>query len=156
MLKIAQANSEIEIGEARKLFEEYAASLNFSLCFQGFAEELAALPGSYAPPAGRLLLAWEDGRAMGCVALRRFKDETAELKRLYVRPERRGGGLGQKLVLAAIAEARKADYRKIRLDTLPSMERAIVLYQSLGFEQITSYHPNPHPGALFMELTLKP
>ncbi|HEX5481441.1 MAG TPA: GNAT family N-acetyltransferase [Terriglobia bacterium] len=84
---------EIEIGEARKLFEEYAASLDFSLCFQGFTEELAGLPGGYAPPAGRLFLAWLDGRAVGCVAFRKFNSDTAELKRLYVRPEGRGGGL---------------------------------------------------------------
>lgn len=140
--------------EARKLFQEYAASLDFSLCFQGFEQELAGLPGNYAPPEGRLLLAWESGQAVGCVALRKLKDGSAEMKRLYVRPGHRGERIGQKLVLTAIDQARAAGYGRIRLDTLPSMEQAIALYQSLGFKQITPYRHNPLPGALFMELNL--
>lgn len=140
--------------EARKLFQEYAASLDFSLCFQGFEQELAGLPGNYAPPKGRLLLAWESGQAVGCVALRKLKDGIAEMKRLYVRPGHRGERIGQKLVLTAIDQARAAGYGRIRLDTLPSMEQAIALYQSLGFKQITPYRHNPLPGALFMELNL--
>lgn len=140
--------------EARKLFQEYAASLDFSLCFQGFEQELAGLPGNYAPPEGRLLLAWESGQAVGCVALRKLKDGIAEMKRLYVRPGHRGERIGQKLVLTAIDQARAAGYGRIRLDTLPSMEQAIALYQSLGFKQITPYRHNPLPGALFMELNL--
>ncbi|MGH9395253.1 MAG: GNAT family N-acetyltransferase [Terriglobia bacterium] len=151
-LTIIQAHSEAEIGDARALFQEYAASLHFDLCFQGFAEELAGLPGAYAPPQGRLLLAKASSRTAGCVALRRIDGETGELKRLYVRPGFRGQGVGRALAAKAIEEARAAAYRRVRLDTLASMTEAQSLYRSLGFYTIEPYRHNPVPGAVFLEL----
>jgi GNAT superfamily N-acetyltransferase len=144
-----------DLEQVRGLFREYAASLGFDLCFQGFAEELAGLPGRYAPPAGRLLLATVDGEAAGCVALKQLADGVAEMKRLYVRPRHRGGGLGRVLAERIVEEARTIDYRAVRLDTVPSvMAGAVALYRSLGFREVAPYCFNPVPGALFMELTL--
>jgi putative acetyltransferase len=144
------------IGVARELFREYAASLGFDLEFQGFSEELATLPGSYAPPLGRLLLAWEREVAAGCVALRPIDPETCEMKRLYVRPAYRGAGLGRRLAERIVREARDAGYGKMRLDTLPAMPGARALYHGLGFRPIPAYRPNPIEGAVFLELTLRP
>ena len=138
----------------RDLFEEYEASLGIDLCFQDFERELAALPGRYSPPAGRLLLAFVDGEPAGCVALRPLEDAHCELKRLYVRPLYRGLGLGRRLTEATLAAAREVGYRRICLDTLPSMATAQSLYRSLGFEQIEPYTTNPVPGATFMGLEL--
>jgi len=153
-MELAQAETPEQIEEVRRLLREYEASLGVSLCFQGFERELAALPGEYAPPAGRLLLALEAGHALGCVALRKLDDETCEMKRLYLRPEFRGKGAGRSLALAIIDEARKIGCNKMRLDTLPSMREAIALYESLGFKRIEPYYRNPVPGAVFMELKL--
>lgn len=139
----------------RELFREYAASLSFDLGFQGFGEELAGLPGGYAPPDGRLLLALADGAAAGCVALRRHDERSAELKRLYVRPHARGSGAGRALVEAALAAARAAGYERVVLDTVPGMESAQALYRSLGFVDIAPYRHNPVPGAAFLELSLR-
>ena len=139
----------------RDLFREYAASLNFSLCFQSFEAELAGLPGEYAPPTGRLFLALIGGRPVGCVALRRLDEETAEMKRLYVRPDRRGEGLGRHLVDQTIAAARQLGYRRLRLDTVPSMVEANGLYAALGFRDIAPYRENPIAGARYLELTLR-
>jgi ribosomal protein S18 acetylase RimI-like enzyme len=136
------------------LFQEYAASLDFALCFQGFTAELAGLPGSYAPPRGRLLLAWLDEQPAGCVALRPLGEETCEMKRLYVRPAARRSGLGRTLVERLIAEARDAGYRRLRLDTVPSMAAAQRLYTALGFVEIAPYVQNPVSGARFLELRL--
>lgn len=153
-LRLAQTPEDVET--ARLLFKEYAASLGFDLCFQGFDRELAGLPGEYAPPAGRLLLLVEDGRAAGCVALRRFGPDACEMKRLYVRPEFRGRSLGRELTEAAIREARGLGYARLILDTVPFMAAAIALYRALGFHEIAPYRPNPIPGALFFELRLQP
>ncbi len=138
----------------RALFEEYAASLPFDLGFQEFERELAGLPGAYAPPRGALLIAREQGAAVGCVALRPLGHDTCELKRLYVRPETRGSGAGRALTERALDEARRIGYRRIRLDTVPGMERAQALYLKLGFRDVPPYAPNPISGARFLELAL--
>ena len=154
-MKFIQAQSADDINRARELFEEYAAWLGISLCFQNFDKELAGLPGDYAPPTGRLLLAIEDDQIAGCVALRKIGDGTCEMKRLFLRSAFRGRGLGRKLAEAIITEAREIGYEHMRLDTLPGwMDQAIVLYRSLGFQEIDPYCNNPVPGATFMELTL--
>jgi putative acetyltransferase len=139
-----------DVEEARLLFEEYAASLPFALDFQDFDQEVADLPGPYAPPRGALLLA----REAGCVGLRPIDETTCEMKRLYVRPSARGLGLGRRLAEAAIAEARRLGYARMRLDTVPGMDSAQSLYAQLGFREIAPYRANPIPGALFLELTL--
>ncbi len=149
---LADERDSVEI--ARSLFIEYANSLDFSLCFQGFDEELAALPGDYSPPAGRLLLATVDGKNAGCVALRRLDRSVCEMKRLYVRPEFRDRGIGRKMALEITRAAQGAGYKKLRLDTVPIMKEAIALYRSMGFMEIEPYRDNPVPGALFMELVL--
>ena len=154
MAVIRAAASKDDWVEARRLFEEYAASLGFDLAFQDFDREIASLPGDYASPKGAILLAEDDSGVAGCVALRPFADETCEMKRLYVRPAHRGSGLGKLLAEAVLAEARVRGYRSMRLDTVPGMEAAMALYRSLGFREIGPYRANPIPGALFMEREL--
>lgn len=155
MLRITQAATQSDIQQARELFEEYAAGLGISLCFQNFDQELANLPGDYAPPRGRLLLAREYDRVVGCIALRPLGPTTCEMKRLFVRPEYRDKGLGKILVEAIIEEARQVGYTHMRLDTLPGrMDRAIALYRATGFVEIPSYYENPVDSATFMELDL--
>jgi ribosomal protein S18 acetylase RimI-like enzyme len=154
-LKIIQVQTPAEIIAARELFLEYAKSLNFSLCFQSFDQELASLPGDYAPPTGRLLLAEFYGRRAGCVALHRLEDGICEMKRLYVRPEFRGQKIGRRLTEAVIAEARAMGYQRMRLDTVaPVMREAVRLYRELGFYEIPAYRANPMAGTLYMELAL--
>ena len=138
----------------RRLFEEYAASLDFDLCFQGFSEELAGLPGDYAPPAGRILLARVEKDTAGCVALRPLEQDVCEMKRLYVRPAFRGLGAGRVLVESIIRDGREAGYGRMRLDTLATMIAARRLYQQLGFREIAPYRNNPVQGAAFLELDL--
>jgi len=152
-MEIIPANSIDGVESARELFKEYAAWLEIDLCFQDFDKELAELPGDYAPPDGRLLLAVQDQGVAGCIALRKIGEGICEMKRLFVREEFRGQGLGRQLVKAIIGEAKEIGYARLRLDTLPpKMNDAIALYRSLGFKEIEAYYQNPVPGAKFMEL----
>ena len=155
MLRITQATTSNDLEEARTLFKEYEAGLGISLCFQSFDQELANLPGDYAPPQGRLLLAREHDQLLGCIALRPVGPTTCEMKRLFVRPEYRARGLGRVLAEAIIEEARKIGYAHMRLDTLPGrMDRAIALYRSIGFVEIPPYYNTPVDTTTFMELDL--
>jgi putative acetyltransferase len=154
------AESPVRLLQIRELFLEYAQSLGFSLCFQSFDQELANLPGGYAPPEGRLILATSNlatsnGKPVGCVALHKITPEICEMKRLYVRPEFRGKGLGRELAEKIIVEARDIGYRTLRLDTVePKMRAAVALYREVGFREIAPYCVNPIEGALYMELEL--
>jgi len=154
-LKIVDGHGESELPVVRELFEEYAASLDVDLAFQDFDRELRELPGDYAPPFGRLLLAFEDRDPAGCVALRPYEPEVCELKRLYVRPAFQGSGVGRRLAEAIVDAGRDAGYLLMRLDTLPTMVAARGLYRSLGFEEIEAYRPNPVHGTTFFQLRLR-
>jgi GNAT superfamily N-acetyltransferase len=144
-----------EMETVRALFREYQAGLNIDLCFQSFDEELAGLPGRYAPPQGTILLAEAEGGAIaGVIAMRALDPFTAEMKRLFVRPSYQGTGLGRALAEAIIDAARRRGYSRMRLDTLPMMGSAIALYRKLGFVEIPAYTVNPVEGALYLELTL--
>ena len=152
---LLQPSSPDQVEEARQLFREYAESLNFSLCFQGFDEELRTLPGSYSGPRGRLLLAQCEGRSAGCIALRQIENGICEMKRLYVRPAYRGKRIGELLVDSIIAEARGIGYERMRLDTIAStMQSAIALYRRKGFREIEPYRENPIADVLYLELLL--
>ena len=148
------AASEAEIETVRTLFREYEKSLGISLCFQNFAAEVEGLPGVYAPPDGRLLIAFVGRRPAGCVALRKIGEGVAEMKRLYVRLGFRGMKLGRRLTEAVLEEARSIGYRAVRLDTLSSMREAQALYLSMGFTDIPPYNDHPVPGTRFMEKIL--
>ncbi|WP_437727618.1 GNAT family N-acetyltransferase [Sorangium sp. So ce861] len=154
MIEVEHAASAEQIEQVRTLFLEYQASLDVDLCFQGFAEELARLPGSYAPPSGRLLLCTVERAPHGCVALQALTSEHCEMKRLYVRPGHRGLGLGRRLVARVLDEARAIGYRRIYLDTLPSMARAAAMYEALGFKDVAPYRYNPVAGTRYMALAL--
>jgi putative acetyltransferase len=155
ILTFAQAESLEQMAHVRELFLEYAQSLGFSLCFQNFDQELAGLPGDYAPPEGRLLLTECNGELAGCVALHALEPGVCEMKRLYLRPQFRGKGLGRVLADRIIAEARQIGYRRMRLDTVePVMKDALAMYRKLGFKEISPYRANPIAGAMYMELEL--
>jgi carbonic anhydrase len=143
-----------QVAQVRALFEEYWASFGFTPCFQNFSGELAALPGDYVPPGGRLALALADGQPAGCVALRRFDRERCEFKRLYVRPQFRGMRLGRELLAWVIAEAKAAGYRQLVCDTMPAMSDALAMYQRAGFERTGPYSDRPTPGAIFLRMAL--
>jgi ribosomal protein S18 acetylase RimI-like enzyme len=154
-IELIQAALPAHVDQARELFLEYAGTLGFSLCFQSFDEELKSLPGAYAAPSGRLLLAHIAGEPAGCVALRKLEEGICEMKRLYVRPAFRGKNLGRILVDRLISEARAIGYQRMRLDTIgSSMQKAIALYREIGFREIAPYRSNPIEGALYLELQL--
>lgn len=152
--QIFPARDAADIESARRLFREYAEWVAEPCCFASFEQELAGLPGEYAPPAGALLLARGEAGAAGCVALRRLDAGSAEMKRLYVRAQYRRARLGRALAAAAIGAARAAGYRRLLLDTLPKMDEAIALYRALGFRARGAYSGSPTPGAIFFELGL--
>jgi putative acetyltransferase len=154
-ITIRPAAGERDIATAKALFVEYARSLDFDLCFQGFEQELATLPGKYAAPKGQILLAESEGRALGIVALRPLDESICEMKRLYVRPEARGRGLGEHLARAIIAEAGRLGYATMRLDTHESMLAAIGLYRELGFAEIAPYGGPGVPGLRYYERALE-
>jgi putative acetyltransferase len=154
MIEIGDAYDSASIEEARALFKEYQQTLGIDLSFQGFTAELEALPGEYAPPRGRLLLARDDGAVVGCVAMRPLTSETCEMKRLYVRHQYRAAGAGRQLAERVIAEARAIGYGHMYLDTLPTMVGAQRLYERLGFKDIPAYRHNPIPGTRFLGLDL--
>ena len=154
-LAMFQAESPTQIAQARELFREYAQSLGFSLCFQNFDKELAGLPGDYAPPEGCLLLVEYEGQLAGCVALHKLEPGVCEMKRLYLRSQFRGKGLGRALADRIIADARQIGYQRMRLDTVePIMKDAVAMYRKLGFKEVAPYRPNPIAGAMYMELEL--
>jgi putative acetyltransferase len=154
-LSVVHALAETEgLAKARRLFEEYANSLGIRGCLEGFDQELATLPGRYAPPEGRLLLAVRADEVAGCVALRALEPGVCEMKRLFVRPAYRGLGVGRLLVDQILREANSAGYGRMRLDTLPSMTSALTLYRQLGFREIAPYRDSPLPGALYLEQVL--
>ena len=154
-LTFVQAESPAQIAQARELFLEYAQSLGFSLCFQNFDKELDGLPGHYAPPEGRLLLAEYEDQLAGCVAMRALEPGVCEMKRLYLRPQFRGKSLGRALANRIIAEARHIGYQRMRLDTVePVMKDAVAMYRKLGFKEISPYRSNPIAGAMYMQLEL--
>lgn len=154
MANLVQATAPAELAAVRELFAEYAAGVGAPCCFAGFERELAGLPGEYAPPAGRLLLALDGDHPAGCVGLRPLDASTAEIKRLYLRAAYRGTGLGRQLAQTVIDAARAAGYTRVMLDTLPKMQEALALYQSMGFVETAPYLAQPTPGARCFELRL--
>ena len=155
-MRIKRSESKKELEEIRKIFREYEAFLNVDLCFQGFEEELARLPGKYAPPEGDLLIALDGDRTVGCVAVRKLDNGVCEMKRLYVRPEARGTGLGMRLAKEIIAVSRELGYRAMKLVTLDLLGEAMHLYETLGFRRTEPYYENPLPDVVYWELELTP
>jgi len=155
-MEIREATRAEDIAIARELLREYERALGVDLCFQGFAQELANLPGEYAPPRGTLLLARDGDAVAGCIALRPVDHRDCEMKRLYVRDQFRAAGLGRRLVERVIATAQAIGYRRMVLDTLPSMVSAQRLYESFGFTDVTAYRHNPIQGTRYLGLVLDP
>jgi ribosomal protein S18 acetylase RimI-like enzyme len=154
-LRIDQAETAGQIETVSELFREYESWLGLDLCFQGFEEELRTLPGRYVPPDGRLYIASVNDTPAGCIAMRKLDKNICEMKRLYLRPEFRGRGIGNALIDKLIIEAKRYGYERMRLDTHPpKMGKAVTLYESYGFQQIPPYYDNPNKDVLFMELTL--
>jgi ribosomal protein S18 acetylase RimI-like enzyme len=154
MVKFIEVAAGRNLQAIRTLFKEYADSLGFNLDFQDFDRELASLPGDYQPPDGCLLLALWDGEVAGCAALRKIEDGICEMKRMYVKPQYRGHGIGRAMAMRLLEIARRAGYERMRLDTIDTMVEAIALYKSLGFKEIKPYRHNPIKGAKYMELSL--
>ena len=154
MLKIVPAGTAQDFADVRVLFGEYSGLVAEALCFQNFDQELEALPGEYAPPRGALLIARDAGTAAGCVALRRLDPESGEMKRMFVRDAYRRSGLGRRLAVAIIEEARKRNYARVLLDTLPKLAPAIALYRDLGFRETGPYLASPTPGAICFEFRI--
>jgi GNAT superfamily N-acetyltransferase len=153
MLQLAE--TEKHFADARKLFREYETWFGISLCFQNFDDEVTSLPGKYAPPDGRLYLAYDGDEPVGCIGLRSLGDGVCEMKRLYLRDVARGKGLGVALIEKVISDAVEIGYSKMRLDTYPpKMGKAVSLYEAHGFYEIPPYYHNPHEGVLFMEKML--
>lgn len=153
-LIIEHAEKEEDLENIRQLFQEYQKEIEVDLCFQSFEEELAGLPGKYAEPKGVILLAFLKDTPVGCVALRPFRDESCEMKRLYVRPEFKGRGIGKSLALSILKEASDRGYKTMKLDTLERLEPAVNLYRTLGFIETKPYYTNPYEGVLYMEKVL--
>lgn len=154
-MEIVPATTDEQLAAARALIEEYGRTLGVDAAEELVVRDLAEFPGPYAPPRGALLLAYVDGRAVGCVALRPWRDDICEMKRLYVQPAGRGLGIGKELAVRIIDAARRAGYRAMRLDTLGSMQAAMELYRALGFDDIEPYTEKPLPTARHMELRLR-
>ncbi len=148
------ANSAEEFDDGRSLFNEYAKSLDFDLCFQDFSNELKTIHKQYNKPTGTLLLAYKNNIAVGCVGIREFDENTAELKRMFVQPAYREYKIGMRLLAFAIETGTQLNYKSIRLDTLPTMIKAQALYRSFGFYEIPSYRFNPFKGTVYMEKKL--
>jgi putative acetyltransferase len=153
-MTIVNATTAEQFAHVRGLFEEYWSSFGFTPCFQNFSAELAALPGDYQAPGGRLALAIVDGEPAGCAALRRLDGDRVEFKRLFVRPQYRGLRLGRELLAWIIAEAKAAGYRELVCDTMPQMADALAMYHRAGFERTGPYSDHPTPGAIFLRLAL--
>lgn len=151
---IRDARFPAEIEAVRQLFLEYQDDIGIDLCFQNFREEVETLPGSYSRPAGRLLLAADGAGIVGCIGLRPLPGSDCEMKRLYVRPQVRGRAVGRLLATSLLDEARNAGYRRVLLDTLPSMQAARALYRTLGFTEVAPYCQNPIAGVLYYGLAL--
>lgn len=154
MMEIRTAHTPDDFATGKRLFLEYAESLGFSICFQNFEQELADIHLQYGIPDGSLLLVADGTEVVGCAGVRRWEGDTAELKRMYLRPAHRGGGRGRELLNTALAHARRLGYRRIRLDTLPSMSAAIALYRNSGFYDIPAYRENPFEGTIYLEKEL--
>ena len=154
-MRIKHAQTKTEIEEVRELFREYEAFLDVDLCFQSFEEELAGLPGKYSRPGGDLLIGIDGERTVGCVALRKLDNGVCEMKRLFVKPEARGSGLGRRLAQEIILVARELGYSLMRLDTLDRLTEAMHLYETLGFRRTEPYYENPLAGVVYWELELK-